>query len=316
MFAAEVILERSAFVVWFKKKNRFTTISKTQKKKDLPEGVWRLCDHCQEYVTNEEIKRNLFICPICKYYYVLPVEDRLRITVDDGSFEEFDINLASKNPLDFDGYDHKLRHAQNKTGRYEGAVMGHATIDSYPVIVGVLDFSFMGGSMGSVVGEKVARAAERALNDELPFLMISTGGGGARMQEGMLSLMQMAKTSAAISRLKKHGIPYISLVANPTMGGVAASFAALGDIIIAEPKALIGFAGPRVIEQTIGQHLPEGFQRSEFLLQHGMIDMIVERANCKRVLKPLLHHLWYDRVERIKRQKLDAANATLYAVKR
>ncbi len=276
---------------WFHKKNEFTRIS-GQKKKDLPEGVWTKCPQCQEYVTNEDIKRNLFRCPKCDHYSVFPIEERIKNLLDAGSFEEFDSNLASKNPLDFDGYDKKLQSAQKKTGRQEGCVTGHGKIYDQPVVFVTLDFSFMGGSMGSVVGEKIARAAERALNDELPLIIVSTGGGGARMHEGVLSLMQMAKTSAAIGRLRQNGIPYISIIAHPTMGGVAASFAALGDIIIAEPKALIGFAGPRVIEQTIGQQLPGGFQRSEFLQEKGMIDLIIERPKIRENLGTLLRHAW------------------------
>jgi len=283
-------------VVWFRKKKVFTTINKQEKKVDIPKGVWRKCEGCDQYITSEEIKRNLFICPRCHHYYVLPVEDRLNSLVDEGTFEEFDASLASRNPLDFDNYEEKLIKAQKTTGRHEAAVTGRGEIHGIPVIVTVLDFSFMGGSMGSVVGEKITRAAERCLNDELPLIIVSTGGGGARMHEGMLSLMQMAKTSAAIGRLKQHGIPYISIIANPTMGGVAASFAALGDVILAEPKALIGFAGPRVIEQTIGQCLPEGFQSSEFLLQHGMIDAIIERPKLRDVLKPLLKHMWLNQI--------------------
>ncbi len=279
---------------WFKKKDKFTPINAPEKKKSIPKGVWRTCDGCGEYITNDEIKRNLFTCSHCNYYYVLPVEDRIRDLIDAGTFEEFDASLASKNPLDFEGYEKKLENAKKKTGRHEAAVTGSGKIGGSPVIFGVLDFAFMAGSMGSVVGEKITRAAERALNDNLPLVIVSTGGGGARMHEGMLSLMQMAKTSSAMGRLKAHGIPFISIIANPTMGGVAASFAALGDIIIAEPKALIGFAGPRVIEQTIGQRLPEGFQRSEFLLEHGMIDIIEERKQLKNLLKPLLQHLWYN----------------------
>jgi acetyl-CoA carboxylase carboxyl transferase subunit beta len=301
-------------VAWFRKKSKFTTIGNTNKKKDLPEGIWRLCDSCEEYITNDEIKRNYHICPRCNYYYVLPVEERIKHTLDEGSFEEFDANLASKNPLDFDGYDQKIRSAQQKTGRYEGIVTGRGEIEGYPVIFGVLDFAFMGGSMGSVVGEKVTRAAERALNDELPLFIVSTGGGGARMHEGMLSLMQMAKTSAAIALLKKHGIPFLSLIAHPTMGGVAASFAALGDVILAEPRALIGFAGPRVIEQTIGQQLPPGFQRSEFLLEKGMIDIIVERPNIRNVIKPLLEHMWYNRYA-LRAQQRQGNKTAVYAVK-
>ncbi|MEW6235735.1 MAG: acetyl-CoA carboxylase, carboxyltransferase subunit beta [Candidatus Omnitrophota bacterium] len=300
-------------MAWFKKKNRFTPLAKNEKKKDLPSGIWRVCDQCGEYVTNEEIKRNLFICPKCDFYYTHPVEDRLRHILDDGSFLEFDERLASKNPLDFDGYDQKLQQAQKKTKRCEAAVTGFGKMNGMAVIAGVLDFSFMGGSMGSVVGEKFARAAERALHDSIPLVIVSTGGGGARMQEGMLSLMQMAKTSAAISRLKKEGIPYISVLANPTMGGVAASYAALGDIILAEPYALIGFAGPRVIEQTIGQQLPEGFQRSEFLLKHGMIDCIVERPMIPTVLKQLLRHAWYNRAS-LQIPQFDGTTGGVYAV--
>jgi acetyl-CoA carboxylase carboxyl transferase subunit beta len=282
-------------VVWFKNKKKFTTISKPIKKKSMPEGVWRTCDGCGEYITSKEITRNQYICPKCDFYYVLPVQDRLNHTLDEGSFEEFDAALASKNPLDFEGYDAKLQKAKKKTGRNEGCVAGFGRIHDRPVIICVLDFSFMGGSMGSVVGEKISRAAERALNDEIPLVVFSTGGGGARMHEGMLSLMQMAKTSAAVGKLKKHGIPFISIIAHPTMGGVAASYAALGDVIIAEPKALIGFAGPRVIEQTIGQQLPEGFQRAEFLQKHGMIDIIADRKEMRNVLKPLLEHLFFNR---------------------
>ncbi len=301
-------------VVWFKRKNRITSLSNGQKKKDMPAGVWRVCSDCQEYVTNEEIKRNQHQCPYCSFSYPMPVEDRIAITVDENSFQEFDSHLASKNPLDFDGYDKKMQSAQNKTKRNEGAVTGTAAINGNPIILGVLDFNFMGGSMGSVVGEKITRAAERALNDEIPYITISTGGGGARMQEGMLSLMQMAKTSAAVGKLKQRGIPYISVIANPTMGGVAASFVALGDVIIAEPKALIGFAGPRVIEQTIGQQLPEGFQRSEFLLKHGLIDMIVERRQIKNQLIPLLNHLWFNQAQKRFQNLRKSSSQKIYAV--
>ncbi len=291
-------------MVWFKKKNKFTTLVKNEKKKDLPSGVWRVCDGCGEYVTNEEIKRNNYICTKCDHYYTFPVNDRLYHLLDEGTFEEFDSHLASKDPLDFEGYASKLQRAQKKTGRYEAMVTGRGEICEMPVIIGVLDFAFMGGSMGSVVGEKITRAAERALHDRLPLVIVSTGGGGARMHEGMLSLMQMAKTSAAIGRLKKQGIPYLSIIANPTMGGVAASFAALGDIILAEPNALIGFAGPRVIEQTIGQQLPDGFQKAEFLLEHGMIDQIVERNELPNMLKILLHHTYYNQM-RMPQEQLD-----------
>lgn len=301
-------------MAWFRKKKKFTSITNEDKKVDIPKGVWRKCEGCNQYITNDEIKRNLFICPRCGFYYMLPVEERIGQIVDAGTFEEFDASLASRNPLDFEGYEQKLIAAKEKTGRYEACVSGTGQVNGCPIILCILDFSFMGGSMGSVVGEKITRAAERALNDEIPLIIVSTGGGGARMHEGMLSLMQMAKTSAAISRLKKHGIPFISIIANPTMGGVAASFAALGDIIIAEPNALIGFAGPRVIEQTIGQRLPNGFQRSEFLLEHGMIDLIVKRFDLKDTLRPLLTHLWANHVRMREQQNQDGV--ALYAVKR
>lgn len=278
---------------WFSRKHQITKLSGESKKTDLPKGVWTTCENCAEYITVDDLKTNLYRCPKCDHYYVFPVEDRILHTLDANSFEEFDSNLASKNPLDFEGYDAKLQRAQKKTGRSEACVSGTGTIHGYAVILCVLDFSFMGGSMGSVVGEKITRAAERAANDGIPLIVISTGGGGARMQEGTLSLMQMAKTSAAVGQMRKRGVPFISIIAHPTMGGVAASFAALGDIIIAEPRALIGFTGPRVIEQTIGQTLPEGFQRSEFLLDHGQIDCIIARDEMRNSLRPILHHLSY-----------------------
>lgn len=299
---------------WFKKKQKFTKLSGYSKKKDLPEGVWTKCDSCQEYVTNEEIRRNLYRCPHCDHYSVFPVQDRLESIVDPDTFEEFDARLCSKNPLDFNGYDKKLQSAQKKTGRSEGCLAGFGKIHNKPVILAVLDFSFMGGSMGSVVGEKITRAAERALNDEIPLVTISTGGGGARMQEGTLSLMQMAKTSAAVGLLRKQGIPFISIIAHPTMGGVAASYAALGDIIITEPRALVGFTGPRVIEQTIGQQLPEGFQRSEFLLEHGQVDMIVDRDKLRDVLRPILQHTWSAQMAKRQTRQTEG-NVALKAVK-
>jgi acetyl-CoA carboxylase carboxyl transferase subunit beta len=217
--------------------------------------------------------------------------ERLEITVDPDSFQESDEAMTSLDPLNFDGYPSKIRKAQDSTNLREAAMWGSATLEGRPLIFGVIDFRFLGGSMGSVVGEKITRAAETALDRRLPLVVASAGGGGARMHEGMLSLMQMAKTSAAAAQLKRAGLPYISIITHPTMGGVAASFAALGDVIIAEPGALIGFAGPRVIEQTIGQRLPEGFQRAEFLLSHGMIDMVVPRSEIRRVTATLLRHL-------------------------
>jgi len=277
-------------MVWFKKQ-KLTRLNASGKKKDMPAGLWTRCERCEEYITNTELMRNLKICPRCNQYHIMSAWERLEITVDPGSFEERDVGLTSLDPLNFDGYPEKIRKAQDQTRLREAALWGSATLAGHPIIFGVIDFRFLGGSMGSVVGEKITRAAETALEERLPLVVASAGGGGARMHEGMLSLMQMAKSSAAITRLKRAALPYISIITHPTMGGVAASFAALGDVIIAEPGALIGFAGPRVIEQTIGQRLPEGFQRAEFLLSHGMVDMVVPRPEIRSVTARLLRHL-------------------------
>jgi acetyl-CoA carboxylase carboxyl transferase subunit beta len=277
---------------WFVKP-KYTSLGKAAKKKEVPEGIFDKCQGCLQMVLVSEINRNNKICPKCGHYYTLKARERLALIADEGSFKEMFSDVQSCNPLDFPGYDEKVTKSQKKTGLDEAIVCGEARIGSVKVALGVADFGFLGGSMGSVVGERVTLLAEHALKHRIPLVIISAGGGGARMHEGMLSLMQMGKTSAAIGRLKEEGIPYISVLTHPTMGGVAASFASLGDVIIAEPKALIGFAGPRVIEQTIHQRLPEGFQTSEFLLEHGMIDDIVERGEMKekisrilRVLKP------------------------------
>jgi len=282
-------------MTWFKKKTKFTTLAESltdaSKKKDMPAGLWTRCERCEEYITNIELRRNLMICPRCNHYYIMPARDRLEVMVDAESFEEHDANLESQDPLEFEGYPVKLRKAQEKTSLREAALWGTAKLDGQPIVFAVIDFRFFGGSMGSVVGEKITRAAESALEHGFPLVIASAGGGGARMHEGMLSLMQMAKTSAAVGRLRQAGIPFISIITHPTMGGIAASFAALGDVIIAEPGALIGFAGPRVIEQTIGQRLPEGFQRAEFLLAHGMVDMVVPRPQIRPTVSILLHHL-------------------------
>ena len=275
---------------WFKK-HVFTTLSTSTKKKDMPAGLWTRCERCERYVINMELQRNMRVCPHCNHYHIMSARERLEITVDPGSFQEIDEGLTSLDPLNFDGYPDKIRRAQKRTELREAAIWGSAAIEGQLVMFGVIDFRFLGGSMGSVVGEKITRAAEAALDRGLSLVVASAGGGGARMHEGILSLMQMAKTSSAVARLKRACLPYISIITHPTMGGVAASFAALGDVIIAEPGALIGFAGPRVIEQTIGQRLPEGFQRSEFLLSHGMIDMILPRPEIRPVVAKLLRHL-------------------------
>ena len=251
---------------------------------------WTQCDACRQMLYRREVERNLMICPKCNYHFRISAADRLNLVIDEGSFVEFDGDLEPIDPLHFKDrmrYPDRVKESQQSTQRKEAMVGGKGTIQGQPLLVGVMDFEFMGGSMGSVVGEKVARLAERAMEEGCPLVMFCSSGG-ARMQEGILSLMQMAKTSAALARLKEKGLPYISVLTDPTTGGVSASFAMLGDVILAEPKAVIGFAGQRVIEQTIKQKLPEGFQRSEYLLEHGMIDLIVERKEMKRILGRLL----------------------------
>jgi acetyl-CoA carboxylase carboxyl transferase subunit beta len=276
-------------MAWFKR----TKDVKTEKKVKIPEGLWVKCDSCKEIVYKKEIDRNLKVCPKCNYHFRISARERLKLLVDEGSFTEFDGDLLSGDPLDFKdtlSYKDRVKEYQKKSGLKEAVISGEALIKGYPVNLVVMDFSFMGGSMGSVVGEKVSRAAERALGKRQPLVTVSSSGG-ARMQEGIFSLMQMAKVSTAIGKLKDNGILFISVIADPTFGGVTASFVMLGDIILAEPKSLIGFAGPRVIEQTIKQPLPEDFQRAEFLLAHGIIDMVVERKNLKDTLAKLFELL-------------------------
>ena len=251
---------------------------------------WTKCDACQQMLYRREVERNLMVCPKCNYHFRISAAYRLNLVIDEGSFEEFDGDLEPMDPLHFKDrmkYSERVKESQQSTRRKEAMVGGKGAIEGQPLLMGVMDFEFMGGSMGSVVGEKVARLAERAMEEGYPLVMFCSSGG-ARMQEGILSLMQMAKTSAALARLKEKGLPYISVLTDPTTGGVSASFAMLGDVILAEPRAIIGFAGQRVIEQTIKQKLPEGFQRSEYLLEHGMIDLIVERREMKKVLGRLL----------------------------
>jgi len=251
---------------------------------------WTQCNACQQILYRREVERNLMVCPKCNYHFRISAGERLNLVVDVGSFVEFDATLGPLDPLQFKDrmkYPERVKETQRSTHRKEALVGGKGKVLGQPAMVGVMDFEFMGGSMGSVVGEKVARLAERA-RDEDCGIVIFCSSGGARMQEGIFSLMQMAKTSAALALLKGKGLPYISVLTDPTTGGVSASFAMLGDIILAEPRAIIGFAGARVIEQTIKQKLPEGFQRSEYLLEHGMIDMIVERKEMKKVLGQLL----------------------------
>lgn len=271
---------------WFKT-SFFSTDGKRVK---VPEGLWVKCDGCAEIIYKKEVETNLEVCPKCNHHFRVPAHVRIEMLTDAGSFEEFDAGLEPKDALNFKDlkkYKDKIKAYHKKTGLNDSVVSGMASIKGRKVSIAAFDFFYMGGSMGSVAGEKVTRTLERALKEKCGALVISSSGG-ARMQEGILSLMQMAKTSAAAARLKQAGHPFISLITDPTTGGVTASFAMLGDVIIAEPRALVGFAGPRVIAETIRQTLPEGFQRSEYLLEHGMIDMIVERKNLKETISRLL----------------------------
>ena len=259
-------------------------------KRSVPQGLFQKCDECGQTLEVEKVKLALWCCPLCGHHFVLPTDERIKLVVDEGSFVEGDRAIQPTDPLEFKDskrYADRIRAAQKSVGHADAFREGLATIDGQRVSIGFFVFEFMGGSMGSVVGEKITRLFERAQKERVPAIVFSASGG-ARMQEGILSLMQMAKTTAALARLKADGLPYISVLLHPTTGGVAASFAMLGDVIVAEPKALIGFAGPRVIEQTIRQKLPEGFQRSEFLLDHGMVDLIVSRKELKARLGQLV----------------------------
>ena len=259
-------------------------------KKSIPEGLWTKCKKCEEIIFNKELEQNLKVCPRCDYYFTLPAPERIAMLVDENTFVEIDENLQPQDILKFSDlqpYSNRLSIGKKKTGRNDAIMTGESCIGGKAVVLCALDFSFLGGSMGSVVGERITRAIELALKKKIPLIIVSSSGG-ARMQESILSLMQMAKTSSALATLRDEGIPFISVVTHPTTGGVTASFAMLGDIIIAEPKALIAFAGPRVIEQTIRQELPEGFQQAEFLLSRGMIDMICTRKDLRNTLISLI----------------------------
>jgi acetyl-CoA carboxylase carboxyl transferase subunit beta len=261
-------------------------------KKEMPDGLWMRCEGCQTTVFKKTVEEAMEVCPECDYHFYLPTEKRIEIIIDAGSFEEKLDSLWPGDPLNFvdrKSYRDRLRKSQEETGLNDAIVVGTCKIEGRDVCLGVMDFTFMGGSMGSVVGEKVAGLAEIALANRWPLIIVSASGG-ARMQEGALSLMQMAKTCCALSRLKEAGILFISIMTNPTTAGVLASYAGVGDIIIAEPKALIGFTGPRVIRETIRQELPPGFQRSEFLLEHGLIDMIVHRKDLRQRLATILKY--------------------------
>jgi len=274
---------------WFRKSKEGLV---SQQKKEIPDGLWTKCKGCGEIIYSRVLKDTLWVCPACNYHFRIDAAKIVELLLDDGKIEEFDHNLSSLDPLNFKDskkYPDRIKSSQQNTGMKDAVVSGLGSIDSIPVSFAVMDFTFMGGSMGSVVGEKVARAIERAIERNIPLVVVSCSGG-ARMQEGILSLMQMAKTSALLAVLAKKKLPFISVLLNPTTAGVMASYASLGDIIIAEPKALLGFAGPRVIQQTIGQDLPEGFQSSEFFLEHGFLDVISERKDLRRNISLCLEY--------------------------
>ena len=275
-------------MAWFTRKPEET--QGTPKKVVIAEGLWIKCDSCKEIMARAEVDRAGRVCPKCHYPFRITSRERIALLVDAGTFEEYQTGIASVDPLTFKDtkrYRDRLKAAKQKTTMEEAVVTGVARLGGHPVVLCVFEFGFLGGSMGSVVGEKLTRAIELAIDKHMPVIIVPASGG-ARMQEGILSLMQMAKTSAALARLGEAGLPYFSVLTDPTTGGVTASFAMLGDVILAEPRALIGFAGPRVIAETIRQPLPEGFQRSEFLLEHGQIDLIVERRELKDTLRRLL----------------------------
>jgi len=272
-------------------KPKFTIVR--VKKREIPDGLWTKCQECGQPIYNKTLEENSNVCPKCNYHFTLRAKERIKLLIDEGTFQEYDIEMKTVDPLEFKGqksYKDKLKADQEETGLLEAVITGEGDISGKRCVLGVTDSRFIMGSMGCVVGEKISRATESSISKRFPLIIISGSGGGARMYEGMLSLMQMAKTAASLARHHQKGLLYISVLTNPTMAGIMASFAGLGDIIIAEPKALIGFTGPRVIEQTIRQKLPEGFQRSEFLLEHGLIDMIVHRKNLKSTLSQLIDY--------------------------
>ncbi len=275
---------------WFHKKGKNSGINPSSEKREIPEGIWSRCAACNEIIFQGELFRNHRVCPKCNYHFPLTPWERINLLIDENTFKEFNPHLCSKDPLEFvaaKSYLESLSQARERTGLDEAVVTGEGQLNGHKVILGVMDFRFVGGSMGSVVGEKITRIVEKAEKEGIPLITVSASGG-ARMQEGMLSLAQMAKTSAALARLHEARVSYIAILTHPTTGGVAASFAMLGDVIISEPRALIGFAGPRVIEKTMKQKLPRGFQTAEFLLEHGMIDMVVPRWELKSTISKLL----------------------------
>ena len=254
---------------------------------DIPVGKWAKCTNCKEIIYKETLKENLRICPSCGHYFRMHINKRIELILDKDTYKKFDLSLETNNPLELEDYPKKLKQLREKTGIEEAVASGTGKINGEEVVICIMDSGFLMGSMGAVVGEKITYAVEEAIKRSLP-LIIFAASGGARMQEGIVSLMQMAKTTAALTKLDEAGLLYISVLTDPTYGGVTASFASLGDIVLAEPGAMIGFAGQRVIEQTIGEELPEGFQTAEFLLEHGFIDKIVERKDLKNTIAKLI----------------------------
>ncbi|MEO8034961.1 MAG: acetyl-CoA carboxylase, carboxyltransferase subunit beta [Acidobacteriota bacterium] len=271
-------------MAWFRKEKK--PKEAVEKQVAIPEGLWIKCDECKEIVYRKEVEQNLSVCPKCSYHFRLTARERFEVLFDDNKYKEFAGDIRSGDPLEFRDtkrYRDRLRVYESRVGKGDAVLCAEGKLEGLPVVICSMEYAFMGGSMGSVVGEKITLAVERAIEKEEPLIIVSTSGG-ARMQEGILSLMQMAKISAALAKLATAGLPYVSLLTDPTTGGVTASYAMLGDLNIAEPKALIGFAGPRVIEQTIRQTLPEGFQRAEFLVEHGMVDLIAPRSELKATI--------------------------------
>jgi acetyl-CoA carboxylase carboxyl transferase subunit beta len=275
-------------MAWFRKDRKVR--QPRRERLEIPADAWEKCEACGHTDLREKFVRNLNVCPNCDYHRRIRAADYIALLMDDGGWEELDIEMRSVDPLGFPEYPQRLKKATTNAGDTVAIVTAGGTLGGMPISLGVMDFAFMGGSMGSVVGEKIARLGQRSLERKYPLVLVCASGG-ARMQEGVLSLMQMAKTSALLAQVAERRIPYVSILTNPTTGGVSASFAMLGDAILAEPGAVIGFAGPRVIKQTIGQDLPEGFQTAEFLLEHGMLDSVVHRKDLKDTVGQLLRHM-------------------------
>jgi acetyl-CoA carboxylase carboxyl transferase subunit beta len=275
-------------MAWFRKEKK--PRQPRRERLEIPPDAWEKCEACGHTDIREKFVRNLNVCPSCDFHRRIRASDYLQLLLDDGTTEETEVDLRSVDPLGFPEYPQRLKKALTNAGDADAIITATGMLGGMPVNVGAMDFAFMGGSMGSVVGEKIARLGQRSLERKFPLVIVSASGG-ARMQEGVLSLMQMAKASAILSMLAERRIPYISVLTNPTTGGVSASYAMLGDAIVAEPGAVIGFAGPRVIKQTIGQDLPEGFQTAEFLLDHGMLDSVVHRRELKRTVGQLMRHM-------------------------